>query len=454
MACQRSREIDLPAFLAAPRGEEFGDFRLHYPRCAECAAEVRAWTELHEALVASHPEPEQLARYAALAPQERAVVDRHVSACPSCREELAQLADFDPARLALPAGPTRPTREGGLRAWLAGLGRIFWHPAFAYALLLLMMVPFAQQLARDRAERPLAEQLFAEAPEGLDRVAGLEDVAPAEPPAGGLAKRGPEEGVLAQKRAAAAPAPARDTAAERAAPAPPAPELPRDEPARLVQAKGDDEDAALERRLPVTVRQRALATVSPTQEGEAGAARSLLDAAPAQPASDEVIAARADTPGEAKEETARVGAEFAAPQAAGPAHEPRGLAAALQSEPQALAGGTSRAAPAPMAAAAPPRDLVRLEAWRTARVRPPQDVAVLRFAVPVPAALHAGTAQVRVSDAEQRRELGERVEVPAAGAAERRVTLHVPRSWLEPGVYRVELEGAGAPPVRFAFEVY
>ena len=80
-------------------------------------------------------------------------------------------------------------------------------------------------------------------------------------------------------------------------------------------------------------------------------------------------------------------------------------------------------------------------------------MAQIRLSVPVPAELSPGQGQVRVRDADGRRELRERVDVPAAGAAERRVTVRVPRGWLDPGSYRVELEGAGAPPAAFAFEI-
>ena len=50
MSCLKAFEIDLPGFLARPREDEFASFRDHYPRCSECSAEVRAWTELDERL--------------------------------------------------------------------------------------------------------------------------------------------------------------------------------------------------------------------------------------------------------------------------------------------------------------------------------------------------------------------------------------------------------------------
>ena len=157
MACERSQDLDLSAFLAAPRDREFEEFRDHYPRCRECSAEVRAWTELHEALAAPHPEPEQLARYQALPAAERAPLDLHLAGCPACREELAQLAAFEPAPLRAPAPPAEPRRS-----WLAGLGRIVWSPAFAYGVALLLMIPLAQRLPSQDAQAPLAEQVFAE----------------------------------------------------------------------------------------------------------------------------------------------------------------------------------------------------------------------------------------------------------------------------------------------------
>ena len=46
MSCRSSFEIELPEFLAEPGAAAFDEFRAHYPRCPECAAEVRAWTSL------------------------------------------------------------------------------------------------------------------------------------------------------------------------------------------------------------------------------------------------------------------------------------------------------------------------------------------------------------------------------------------------------------------------
>ena len=50
MSCRKAFDIDLAGFLEEPRTQQFDAFRAHYPRCAACASEVRAWTELHEQL--------------------------------------------------------------------------------------------------------------------------------------------------------------------------------------------------------------------------------------------------------------------------------------------------------------------------------------------------------------------------------------------------------------------
>jgi len=67
MNCRESLTLDLAEFLTRASAPEFAAFRAHYPRCADCSAEVRAWTELYTALSASaHPSPETLLRYPAV----------------------------------------------------------------------------------------------------------------------------------------------------------------------------------------------------------------------------------------------------------------------------------------------------------------------------------------------------------------------------------------------------
>src|SRR5262245_22824659 len=101
MTCRKAYDLDLASFLGDPTGATWAEFRDHYPRCAPCATEVRAWTELHLALgAASHPVPEDLLRYvdqpSALAPQIRHAIAQHLAGCAACRDEAHTLRTFDP----------------------------------------------------------------------------------------------------------------------------------------------------------------------------------------------------------------------------------------------------------------------------------------------------------------------------------------------------------------------
>ena len=105
-----------------------------------CAAELRAWTEVAGLLRPAgdaHPQSEALLRYAddALAPAERSSLAAHLERCAACRDELTALGNFQPARTeAAPPTRARP-------ALLASLRRLVLHPAFAYALVLLVAAP-------------------------------------------------------------------------------------------------------------------------------------------------------------------------------------------------------------------------------------------------------------------------------------------------------------------------
>jgi len=186
MSCRRAYELDLPGFLDTPRDAAWDDFRAHYPRCRDCASEVAAWTSLHQALADRHPEPAELLRWSddpdSLDTGARARVAQHVERCAACRDELRALAGFAlpevapgappatervaPALLDGPAAPphhptaartggrhaegrsgSRPaTAPGAARAGAGGrrdgsvVRRVVWHPAFAYALLAVVIL--------------------------------------------------------------------------------------------------------------------------------------------------------------------------------------------------------------------------------------------------------------------------------------------------------------------------
>jgi len=171
MSCRRAFDLDLADFVAGSARPEWAEFRAHYARCAECSAEVRAWTELHLLLQApaAHPAEAVLLRFETepgrLPAAERRAVEEHLARCPSCRDELAALRRFDFTALEPKAAVAPAPRP----SFAERIGRLVLHPAFAYALVLLLLYPAlegrlpsrARQAAReDRqtvAERPAAE---------------------------------------------------------------------------------------------------------------------------------------------------------------------------------------------------------------------------------------------------------------------------------------------------------
>jgi len=185
MSCLRAFDVDLADFVASSARPEWAEFRAHYARCAECSAEVRAWTELHLLLQppAAHPAEELLLRFETerdrLPAAERRAVKEHLAHCPSCNDELAALRRFDftalePRAAAAPA--PRPSFAELLR-------RLVLHPAFAYALVLILLYPAlegrlpspGQQAARE--DRPAV----ADRPAGKSAPADLQKAEPAAP---------------------------------------------------------------------------------------------------------------------------------------------------------------------------------------------------------------------------------------------------------------------------------
>jgi DNA-directed RNA polymerase specialized sigma24 family protein len=124
-------EVDLAAYLAAPTGDEWASFRLHFPFCPHCSAAVAAWTELEVALRSgaagrvgsAHPQPARLVAFDAepavrAADRGRETAD-HLRSCRRCADELAALRAFDFG--ALPASPLPPPSQA-LRALFRALG--------------------------------------------------------------------------------------------------------------------------------------------------------------------------------------------------------------------------------------------------------------------------------------------------------------------------------------------
>ena len=172
MSCRRAFDLDLADFVAGSARPEWAEFRAHYARCAECSAEVRAWTELHLLLQppAAHPPEELLLRFETepgrLPAAERSGVEEHLAHCPSCRDELGALRRFDftalePKGAAAPPARPRPSFAERLR-------RLVLHPAFAYAIVLLLLYPALEGRPPSRARQAAREdrQAVAERPAG------------------------------------------------------------------------------------------------------------------------------------------------------------------------------------------------------------------------------------------------------------------------------------------------
>ncbi len=203
MSCRKAYELDLAGFLADPTGAVWAEFRDHYPRCAACSAEVRAWTELHLALGSgAHPDPDDLVRYVdggtALAPTTRHAIAEHLAACAACRDEAHTLRTFDPLSAPAAERAPRPRRSFAFPS----IGRVLWHPAFAYAVALLAVL-YPTLSGRITAPTAVLEQekrsVSARARESL----GDEEAAPGK-------THQPETPGAAAGGKAAAPPPSRD----------------------------------------------------------------------------------------------------------------------------------------------------------------------------------------------------------------------------------------------------
>ncbi|MDJ0866651.1 MAG: zf-HC2 domain-containing protein [Myxococcota bacterium] len=435
MSCARSERIDLLAFLEAPRDAAFDDFREHYPRCRACAAEVRAWTELHAALRAgaaepAHPGPELLARYeedpGALAPEARARISAHVAACPACRDELRALRAFDPAALAAPARrPPRAAPARPSRGWLGALGRLVWHPAFAYALVGLLLFPVLYRTALP----PLAREPAA-APEPIARRSMPEpdsfEGAPS--PASGRSVPEPSSrperfAVRTEDTKATANAP-RVRRLERALEAP--------EPERVPLPAAPASPAPEKRELAAAEAPARVAALEQLGEGE-------VDVPEAQQAPPDLgsVARRLDAAAEAVDEERLRGMTR---QRAAPA-EPR---VRFRAQPDPEANALAAAVADALAARSPPR-AGQVVVADEPQVGVPALVALRGFRLQVPLGPDlAGPAEVevRVTGPDGRRELRERLQIePGVRSAE----LEIPPRWLGAGRHRVELRAAGEP---------
>ena len=183
MSCRRAFDLDLADFVTGSARPEWAEFRAHYARCAECSAEVRAWTELHLLLQppAAHPTEELLLRFETerdrLPAAERRAVQEHLAHCVSCNDELGALRRFDFTALE-PKAAASPAPSFAER-----LRRLVLHPAFAYAIVLLLLYPALEGRLPSPGRQAAREdrQAVADRPAGKSAPAAREKAAPAAP---------------------------------------------------------------------------------------------------------------------------------------------------------------------------------------------------------------------------------------------------------------------------------
>ena len=415
MECRRAFEIELGEFLQDPRKVAWDDFRAHYPRCAACAAEVRAHTEVALLLAPEHPDPEQLLRLedapASLDASEHAALAHHVAGCVTCRDELAALRRLAPATrpVRIATRPAAVTR----RLWLPSVGHWLWQPGVAWAAVLVLVV----YSTLGPASRDLFERTVPPAGKAIPSLDAERQVAPAVQPAPSPT----EEHAVAQQPAA----PVADDASaygsdearlarledERAGrhDAPPVPERDAAMSERLAHqdATGTTADTAKQRATPELADEAGPSALPSPLEPEVGREREAMPTAappsapaPSAPATNELPPAGGASAG--LESRARFAAR---PDATAGASAPRATLA-----PHPASAPRATLAPHPTIAGAAMLEL-------TLSGTLPAEVDV----------------ELRATDG--RRRLTERTAVSASGS----LALTVPAEWLELGPYDVEV---------------
>lgn len=394
VSCRQAFQIDLPGFLAEPRARVHAAFREHYPDCRECAAEVRVWTELHLALNAGvlpfeHPPEEMLLRWeeepGRLAPSERRALDAHLERCASCSDELASMRSMM-RRLTV----EEPHEPGWLARAADRLRVVALHPAFAYALVGLLLFPALKLILGDieRTGGPASLARDAprvEPPSGLARRS--EDRLRARAPAL-EAGRSIAPAPAARPRAYASAGSAREERASSPEPSPPAPR------------------PAIRSRESLHKRLDTVRGAVPEEEGVSDELEASADRGSPPLAGLEVPPARD---------------EFAFLADSSLAQEP------------ARAPKAMRAASPP----ASPESVVVLTRSAPADVKRPAPGEELVLRVPVPRRAPRGAdIQLRVISPDGEREQVESQQIPLA---QKPLELRLPSEWLEPGSYQLEL---------------
>jgi hypothetical protein len=110
-----------------------------------------------------HPDPDAVLAYVdapvTLAADLREEVGRHLATCRSCADEVRTLRRADLGRLVadVAASPAAARRRPA-----RAIARVLWHPAFAYALVLALLLPILRDQLGPGAESPAESRKVAE----------------------------------------------------------------------------------------------------------------------------------------------------------------------------------------------------------------------------------------------------------------------------------------------------
>jgi hypothetical protein len=164
MTCERTESLSLVAFWLDREAPEWAELRDHYPRCEDCSEAVAVLSELvadlaTRATASAHPEVELMLDFviarSSLSAGEQARIDRHMSHCASCRDEVRVVRGFDYSALPQPARAeaSEPEAEpSGLWSWLGGLtaGRPAWAFVATSAVAVVLGLTLAQFIPEPR----------------------------------------------------------------------------------------------------------------------------------------------------------------------------------------------------------------------------------------------------------------------------------------------------------------
>ena len=404
MSCRRAFELDLAEFVADPRASEFEAFLEHYPTCAECSAELRAWTELEAQLrgegASAHPDEATLLRFeqspGSLGPAERSRLEGHLATCHSCADELAALRAFDFSALAPGPAPAVEVSGSPLSGLLGRLRGLVLHPAFAYAIALALLYPTARWVLLDLGSLP--------EPSALRTESALDEPARLQRPAAEPSRRSGAEGA-APAEAEELPRPGLLDSRYK-----PAPEAPAPQASAPLRGRADKDRLAKQSRAQPEPESKvkAMGAIAAAEAVEGLRAPAESDLAAADRLAPAAEPEKREAPLELREPAWALQFEPVAPPEGGKADVSPTYRYSLES------GGPRAALP------------------QTLRF----DAAAGSLAVPLPAEVGPrDVVEIRIASSDGTREIRQRFAVDAGAE---HVAMKPPAEWLTPGIYRVE----------------